>query len=269
MPKLDIEVENLDNVDSTYHTLYTEVDGKFVLTEINGMKSQGDIDRLQGSLIKERSDHKLVKDALRGFGELKSDEVHAQLDRIPELEAAAKGNIDETKMEELLETRMRTKMGPVDREMTELKTKLATSDERIGVYESKDLQRSIYDSVEKAGIKLKILPEAMEDAKFLAERMFEVDQSGNVVVKDGVGSSPGISAEVWLRDLQEKRPHWWADSEGAGSKPGGKHRSNNPWTNKNWNITEQNAIFKENKGTAESLAKSAGTAIGGMKPAAT
>ena len=42
---LQIIVETLDDVDEKYHDLYTEKDGKFHLTGVDGMKTQADIDR--------------------------------------------------------------------------------------------------------------------------------------------------------------------------------------------------------------------------------
>jgi len=44
---LKIIEENLDAVDAVYHSLYTEKDGKFQLTGVEGMKTDADIQRLQ------------------------------------------------------------------------------------------------------------------------------------------------------------------------------------------------------------------------------
>ena len=89
------------------------------------------------------------------------------------------------------------------------------------------------------------------------------------MTKENVGCTPGISPEVWLNEMQSKRPHWWGPSGGGGAGGSGGQRqfTNNPWTNENWNLTEQGKILMENASRADQLAKSAGTTVGGKRPA--
>ena len=94
------------------------------------------------------------------------------------------------------------------------------------------------------------------------ERVFEVNEAGEALTKDG------LSPASWLQDMQPKRPHWWPDSEGAGSRsrsPNGT-RVGNPWTHEAWNMTEQGNLFRANPEQATKLAKAAGTSIGGARP---
>ena len=86
---LELVYDTIETVPENYRDLYTERDGKFHLTGVKGMKSQADIDRLQTALTKERNDHKATRDKLTTFGDMDPEQVQAQLDRIPELEAAA------------------------------------------------------------------------------------------------------------------------------------------------------------------------------------
>lgn len=112
---------------------------------------------------------------------------------------------------------------------------------------------------------------AVEDAITLAERVLEIDDSGNVVTKDGVGVTPGVGADVWLTEIQSKRPHWWGETIGGGASGnrGGAsgYGGNNPWSHDHWNLTEQGRILTTDRKKAEQLAKSAGTSIGGKRPA--
>ena len=64
--KLKLVVEKLDEIDSKYHDLYTEKDGKYEFTGVEGIKTQADIDRLQTALTKERADHKSTKEKYKG-----------------------------------------------------------------------------------------------------------------------------------------------------------------------------------------------------------
>lgn len=261
-------VDNIEDIPEAHRELYSERDGKFELTGVEGMKTQADIERLQSALTKERNDHKTVKDKLHTFGDLDADAVHAQLDRVKELEAAAGGNIDEAKMEELLEGRMRVKLGPLERELKTLRTTNETLTGTVGEYETKETRRTIHDAVRKACRTTKVEDSAIDDALLLGERVFEVAEDGKTVItRDGVGVTPGLSAEVWLSEMQSKRPHWWGPSQGGGARPGQKFSAaDNPWSADNWNVTKQNQMTLENRTRAEQMAKSAGTTIGGLKP---
>lgn len=261
-------VETLDDIDEPFRTLYTERDGKYELTGVEGMKTQADIDRLQSALTKERNDHKSVKDKLHSFGDLDADEVHNKLDRMIELEAAAGGKIDEAKMEELLEGRLRVKLGPLERELKQVRTERETLAETVGTYETAERRRTVHGAVRAACKGAKLDDGPIEDALLLSERVFEIAEDGKTVLtKDGMGCTPGVSPEVWLSEMQPKRPHWWGPSQGGGSRPGSTFNAvDNPWSAENWNVTKQNQLTTENRTRAEQMAKSAGTAIGGLKP---
>lgn len=265
-------VDKLDDVPEQYRDLYTEKNGKFELTGVEGMKTQADIDRVQAGLAKERTEHKATKTALSAWGDRKADEVIAILDRVPELEAAAAGKLDENKINTMVESRVGSKLAPVQRQVATLTANLAEKDAIIAGYQTKERTRSIHDGVRDAISKTKgFQASAAEDALMLAERMFEVNEDGKVVTKDGVGVTPGVDAVVWLTDMQQKRPHWWGPTEGGGaggSGNGNREGGDNPFTAANWNMTKQGEILRANPTRAEQLARAAGTTVGGPKPAA-
>ena len=262
---LKVVVDTLDNVDEKFHELYTERDGKFHLTGVEGLKTQEDINRLQTSLNKERADHKALKDRVKLLGDRKIEDVITELDRIPELEAASK---DGKNVDELVEAKIKTRLSPIERERDKLKEELAQKEATIADYSAKDRTRKIHDSVREAISKQQgFQSTAIEDALFMAERVFEIDEQGNVIAKENVGVTPGVNPLVWLQEIQTTRPHWWGPSMGGGAA-GGKGGSGtaNPWSAANWNLTEQGRILRENRSQAEQMAKSAGTTIGGPKP---
>ena len=262
-------LDSLEGVETHFHSLYTERNGKYELTGIEGVKTQADIDRLQTALTKERNDHKTLKDRFATFGDRKPEDIIAALDRIPELEAAAKGNLDEAKLNEIVEGRIKSRLAPVERQAQTLQQQLSEANASLEMLRTKDSLRIVTDAVRGAASKLKVVDSAVEDVTLLAERLFTIDETGAVITKDNVGVTPGISADVWLTDMQAKRPHWWGPSQGggAGGNRGGGSGVTNPWTKDSWNLTEQGRIYKENSGKAEQLAKAAGTTIGGPKPA--
>src|SRR5690554_2731727 len=185
-------LDNLDNVPEHFHELYTEKNGKFELTGIEGIKTQADVDRLQSALSKERNDHKTTRERFSVLGDRDLDEVITSLDRIPELEAAAAGKIDDAKLEELVEGRMKTKLAPLEREKGNLAKQVQELTGVVEQYQASERTRKIHDEVRRAATASKVLPEAFDDALMLAERVMELDEEGRVIVRDGVGFTPGV-----------------------------------------------------------------------------
>ena len=261
-------VDTLDDVEEPFRTLYQERNGKFEITGIEGMKTQADVDRLQTALTKERNDHKGLREKYAPLAAFDLNDVLERYNRHEELVAASEGKLDENKINGIVESRIRSKLSPVERERDTFKTQLAERDQIILGYQTKETQRTISDKVREAATVAKVLPEALEDALLLAERVFEVSEDGRVVTKDNVGVTPGIEASMWFNELQTKRPHWWGPSAGGGASgsktPGGQ---TNPWSGEHWNLTEQGKVLTANRSRAEQLAKSAGTSIGGPRPA--
>ncbi len=266
---IDDVPESIDD----FRSMFVEKNGKFELTGIQGVKTQGDIDRIKVGAEKERNDHKETKEKLRswsGLGEL--DQVQTNLDRIPELEALAEskdGKLDDSQIQEAVDRRVeatiKSRLTPVERQNEKLRTDLESSLTAIGVFEQKDVLRTVHDSVRSALDTEKIIIEFYDDALMHAERIFEIDDTGMPVTRDGVGVTPGMDALSWLQDMQERRPGWWPASRGGGARGSGatSFAGNNPWTAANWNLTDQGRVLKE-KGAdkAKQLAESAGSFVG-------
>jgi hypothetical protein len=268
-------VDSLDDVEEGFRGLYTEVNGKFEIG-IEDVNLLTPVKKLKDENAQRRIAEKKAKDALAPFsaflGERKLEDVQAMLDKYPELEAAAAGNLDEGKINGIVEGRIKTKLAPVERERDQLRAQIQERDGIIDGFKTKERTRTIHDSVRDAISKQQgFQPTALEDALEVAGRMFEVDEDGKVVTKDEVGVTPGIDAVVWLTEMQNKRPHWWGTTSGGGSRGNngnnGTTTGNNPFTREHWNMTEQGKLVKTNRARAEQLARSAGTTIGGGMPA--
>ena len=266
---LKIVEENLDAVDAAFHSLYSEKDGKFHLTGIDGLKTDADITRLQSALAKERNDHKAVKEKYSILGDKDPVEVIALLDKIPELEAAAKGNLDDTKIDGIVQSRIKAILAPVERELqTEKQTRLALETENKG-YKQKEKTNAIHTEIRKAAVKANVRQDAIDDIILIGERFFELSDEGSVIAKEVNGITAGIDPNMWLSDQQEKKPYWWGETVGGGAQGSGAFKGvNNPWSAQHWNMTEQGKLYMANPTKAAQMAKAAGSSVGGKKPQA-
>jgi hypothetical protein len=267
--KLKHLYDKQEDIPEAFRELYTERNGKWELTGIEGIKTQEDVTRLETALTKERADHKATKDKLSPFKDMNAEEVLAKLDRMEELEAAAGGKVDEAKLDEIVEKRLKARVAPLDRKIADLTTKLTEVEASKTAAEGKLTKRSIADEVRSAALKAKIVDTALDDVLLLADTMFTMREDGKIVVRDDAPFSPGLDANTWVNDLKEKRPHWWPASKGAGSGGGNSidGGGTNPWSAKGWNMTAQGTILRE-KGEehAKRLAESVGSSVGAIRP---
>lgn len=269
--KLKLIYDSKESVPSEYAALYTEKDGKWHLTEIENLPSGESIARLEESLRKEREDHKTTKGKLRAFGDADPTKIHEELDELNELRElrdAGKLGSDEEKLAKLADARVARETAPLKRELEKVTRE---RDEAVanGTQTQEQLKAlRIRNAINGAATEAKLLPSAIEDALMLAERVFDVDESGKVLVRDEVGFVPGMPPTEWLAEMKDKRPHWWPNSEGGGARTpgGGGGDANNPWTADNWNMTEQMRIVTSDRAKADRLAKAAGSSIGAIAP---
>jgi len=262
------EYENLEAVPSAVKHLFKEQDGKAVLIQAGEIKTVQDVNNVQEGLRKEREDHRETKRKLSKFGDVDAEEVLNKLDRIDELEAAAAGKLDEGKINEMVETRLRSKTAPLERQIHTLTSERDELKMDVDQYKGKDRKRLIHDHIRNAASQAKLRDTAVNDALLVGEQVFDVAEDGRVVTKDGVGVTPGVEPSVWLTEVKNTRPHWWPESQGIGARggEGAGGAGNNPFSKEHWNMTEQGKVLKEDRSKAEQLAQSAGTTVGGKRP---
>lgn len=273
---IKVQVDKIDEVEEGYRGLYTESDGKFVLTGVDNILDHPSVRKLKDENGQRRISERKATDKLKTYeilGDRKPEDILATLDRVPELETLAAGKLDEKKVEELVNGRLTIKLAPVQRELDGAKKLIADRDVIIADFQKKETTRSIHDAVREAVTKAQgFNASAMEDALMFAERHLTVDEDGKVTTKEDVGVTPGVDAVVWLSEMQQRKPHWWGTTTGGG---GGGNRGTgggggivNPWMNDTWNMTEQGKIVQTNPTRAAQLAAAAGTKVGGLRPAA-
>ncbi len=267
---IELQYDSLDGVDDSFHSLYTERDGKFHLTGVTGMKTQGDVDNVSEALRKEKQDHKAVRDKLKPWGELDHAETMAKLDRMGELEAAAGGKLDDDAINTIVEGRLNQHIAPLNRTIEELtETNLTITGERDTLHGTIQ-NRKMTDQINGGAQTANVLSSAIGDIQIIAATMMELNEEGIAVTKDGIPNvTPGLRVDDFFKEMKQSRGYWWPESEGGGSG-GGKHvqgfSGKNPFTAENWNMTQQGAIVKTDANLATALAKAAGTSVGGTKP---
>ncbi len=117
---IELSYEKEDEVPEAHKELYTEVDGKWNLTGITGMKTQADVDRLTTSLTKERGVSAALKKKNETWGDLDQEKVLSELDELKEARIrleAGDGKIDEEKVEALVTARVATQVAPIQRKL--------------------------------------------------------------------------------------------------------------------------------------------------------
>ncbi len=266
--------DKIDDIPEEYRELYTEKNGKFEFTGVE-RHSFSNVKTLEDTLATERRQHKTInkelQDKLKKWEELgEVDEVVAKIDSIPELEAKATNKIDEKKIEELVEIRVKREKATIERDLTKVKTESAEKDKKIQEFVAKDTRRAIKDAVFEAATKLKVIPSAIEDIIINAERVFTVAEDGKVFTKEASGVTPSVAPDVWLSEMQERRPHWWPASSGSGASGGGGGNGfpGNPWSKKDWSITKQGQVIeKQGQEKAEQMARAAGVTVDAVAPA--
>jgi len=278
--KIKLKYDAKADVPAGFIDLYTEKDGVYTLTGVEGMKTEEDTLRLQQSNVAIRQDLKDAKASLlvltTALGGAKPEEIAAKLDLVDELQAQVDahgkgGKPDEAAIERIVETRVKRALAPVERERDGLKKQVVDlTGERDGL--SGTLKKGkIDDAVRRVATDLKVLGPAIDDVLLNAGTIFELDEQGKVVTRDNVGVTPGLTPDVWLKDMQEKRPHWWPVSKGGGAGGSGadlKGMAGNPWSGgQAWNMTHQGQFIKEHGiEKANQMAAQAGTKVGGPRP---
>lgn len=267
--KLKLSYEKETDIPSGYSDLFTEKDGKFVLTEIEGMQTTENVQRLEASLSKERKDHKETKAKLAKFGDRDPDKLQTELDELEELRLKTGDNADK-KTEELVEQRVKVRTAPLEREVAKLKETNENLTKERDSLSGTITRGKIEAHLRKAAETAKITTTAVEDVIAIGSNLFEITEDGAIIAKDGGGLQAGLTPDIWLTDQQKTRPHWWAASQGGGAGGGkdGGGGAKNPWSKDHWNVTEQGKYVRLNgMEKANAMAAAAGSKVGATGPA--
>ena len=254
-----------------FASLYSEANGKWVLTGIEGLVTQDDVGKIKKALDSERTLHKEAKKKLEAYGDYTPEKLAELQQEAEELRIKASGKVDDTKIAELVNTKLAQVRGPLDRKIQDTVAQLSEKDKVIAELQNERKSGKIVSAVTSAALKAKVITTAMYDVELLAERVFEVTDDNKVITKDGVGCVPGQDPAAWLAEMQASRPHWWAASQGGGARGTGglPGYENNPWSKEYWNVTKQAQIVRDlGEAKALQIAQRAGVDLNATRPKA-
>ena len=86
---------------------------------------------------------------------------------------------------------------------------------------------------------------------------FEKNEYGDVVTKEGVGTTPGLDPKTWITEVATAKPHWFGETVSMGST-GSNNKgapTANPYAEKTRNVTEQIKLESSDPKRAEQLKK--------------
>lgn len=264
--------ETLDEIPAEFQSLYTERDGKFELTGIEGVKTALDVSRVTTALTNEREAHKLTKGSLRNIstvvGEIEPTALQAIIDEHTDFKARleAGGDNNEDAIKAAVEARMPAALRPLERERDGFRSEAEALRSQNSVLLGAHRQRLIHDAVDTAtsGEKgIKVISDAKADIRMLAEHVLDVDFEGDnrVFVKESaMGFTPGLAAKDWLADIQQSgnRRHWFEGNISAGARtPNSVNGGSNPFAKDSFNLTEGAKLFESDPVRAVALATAA------------
>lgn len=265
-------IDSLDGVEEHFHSLYVKKGEKYEISGIEGMRTQGDVDRLQTALNAERATAKAQKVALDAWGDRKPEDVLPVLDKLPELEAqaaAGKNKYNQEQIDAIVAGKLaepQRKLSAAEKEVLELKQAVADSVAR-------DKRRTIMDAVRSVAVETKAKPESyaseMGGLMLLGDRLFDTNDAGQVVVREGApGLVQGLGIKDAMPEIQRAHGYLWPDSQGGGSN--GNTGSGSPQGNpfKGNNFTARSAFVESNKdkpGVVERAMKEAGVTNPGQR----
>jgi hypothetical protein len=242
--------ESETEIPEAFRELFVEKNGKFEV-QIEGMKTVADVERVQAVVRKLTDEKKALKDQLSAYGEHKAEDVQTKLLEYDVLKARLDGGADEAKLEEIRKKMENQIKVPLVKELEETRAKLGEALKQVEGLNGTLTRGKIESEFRSAASAAKVRSEAIEDILRYQDE-FELGEGG-VQLKNGDGV--GTTLSQWLENMKDKRPHWWPEAVGAGSKGSGVagYTGPNPWAAGQENTTEQGKIIKSNPALAEKL----------------
>jgi len=253
---LKYTLESVEELSEDLKQHYREENGKWFL-EAEGVKPVADFEKITGALTNERKLTKEFKDKAAiwesKFTGKTPEEILAQLERIPVLEAESQGKVDQKKLGEIVETTVKQRMAPLDHEITKLRQSVVEREQEIAQFKAADRRRTIHDAVRVVAAKEGFQETAYSSADgalmLLAERYLTLNEGGDVVVSDESRLlTPGLPLREALVELGNHHPYLKKQSVGggaAGSNGAAGGASSNPF--KTNDMTARGKFMAENR----------------------
>ena len=186
---------------------------------------------------------------LKLFGETKPEDIMTLQDKIAELEAMGGGSVGDSKIDEIMKTRLK----PFERKETRLSLERDTAMQELAELKGRMVEANRDQTVMTLAAE-KIQPQFLGDLKLRAK--YELEYSDDM---KSFQSSAGLTAEEWVAKQIESTPAWGLASTGAGARgPKGQVMGKNPFSKESLNLTEQGRLYKEDRAKYDRLKEQAG-----------
>lgn len=246
---------DVDALPEALRSLYKETNGKFVL-DAEGVE---DVSGLRTALEKERGGRadldKTLKELKAQFEGLDPVKAREALQKIQSLED--KKLIDEGKIEELLKTRTERLVADHTAQVNAFNKQIEELKGGNGKLTSQLSELLIDNAVRSAAGKLGLRDTAVEDAVLNAKQLYQIRDGKPVPVRGdqvvyGKDANTPMPIDEWLGGLQKDKAHWFKESTGAGTPPGG---GNLPGLGGSHTITAEQArnpqVYQQARAAAE------------------
>jgi len=250
---LKAEYANKDEVPAAHAELYSERGGKWVLSGIEGVKTQADVDALATVVRKEREARAEMERKAKRFealGERDPEELLKALDELEQLRDHAGGKDKED--DAALQRRLAREINPLKRDLEREKAARQKAEADLASVAAQLKRNTVERALQEAALAAKVRPEAIADI-LRHQDEFEID-GGKVRTRNG------LEPDVWLSDLKSTRPHYWPGSVGGGASgaSGAGAAGGGGFAKDRLNLTEMARMMAKDPAKADQLAQQAG-----------
>ena len=257
--------EEFEALDPAIQAEYKKSGESYVFDVPTGLVIKGRLDEFRNTNTKLKAD-------LEKFDGLDAEEAREAIARKEEFELAGETGSDPEKIKAAAEKLANDRVEKMKLTHAEQLGKVTTDRDTLRVSLN---DRVIGDAIRKAGAAQGVRPEAVDDLIARAGSTFKVGESGTMIALDADGLTPRINDEGgsygpgdFVTGLITTAPHLFGDSKGSESKGSGAGNNGaaggvNPWDKKagTWNLTQQGAVFKEDRDKAKKLAAKVGIVL--------
>lgn len=249
---------DIESLDEAQQALYKEDgNGQYVL-QVEGVVPKAQVDEFRKNNVK-------LKSQLEKYEGIDPDKVP---DFLEAYDGVSTGTyVENTKkadIDKLVEKRITEMQKQHESELNSATEMAATMKNEL---QSVKVNQALMTAGATAGLR----KGAEADLMSRGRQVFSVDNEGNLIAKDengeilyGAAGQPLTPGE-FIKDLSTKAEHLFDPNTGGGAGGSGKSDGSsgvqNPWRKENWNLTEQNVLYKKDQATAKKMAASAGVTI--------
>lgn len=273
MSILKTTYDSKDDIPNGYEGLYSERDGKFELSEVEGVKTQGDFDRFETAMkkrltdatdaLKQARDSGLTRDGVRSLFEDVAQKFFGD-GKGSNGGDGGNGGGDDSRLHDL------------ERRVTAADEQIKTLTKERDEYRNQSNATTLDTQLTRGALAAGVEQNAVAMLTQISMRDFELNADGKAVVKlepSVSGVTPDSSPEEYFKNLSQQdefRRFWPASkgggADGSGGGGGGNLGADNPFSKAGWNKTKQGIMYRDEPEKAKRLMEAAGVNIGSTKP---